>query len=264
MPLKTSPQTGNWQSIKRIVSTAALAGLLAGLSLTMVQQWQVRPLIQQAELIEQAATEAHEHAQPAHAHSESSGPDHTHVHQHADEAHGDATTAQHQAAQWQPAEGTERLMFTALANISLAVGFALLLTSALFLHGGSTGWRAGLAWGLGGYLVFFIAPSIGLPPELPGTVSAPLAARQLWWISTVASAGAGLALLYFGRRSLKIIGILFLLLPFLIGAPHPDIAAESLPHALTQAFVIATALANGLFWLVLGTSTAQLYKKFSE
>ena len=267
MSLKASSKTGNWRSIKKIVSTAALAGLLAGLSLTLVQQWQVRPLIQQAELIEHAASETHEQAQPhqhAHGHTESAAADRPPMHQHADDPHRDQASAQHDEAPWQPAEGTERLMFTALANISLAVGFALLLASALFLHGGAAGWRTGLAWGLGGYLVFFIAPSIGLPPELPGTVSAPLAARQLWWISTVASAAAGLALLVFGSRSLKIIGVICMFLPFLIGAPHPDVAAENIPLALTQAFVIATAIANGIFWLVLGALTAQFYKKFSE
>ena len=232
-----------------------------------MQQWQVRPLIQQAELIEQAATEAHEHAQPhqhAQGHSEPAAADHLLVHQHAGDPHGSPVSAQHDEAPWQPAEGTERLLFTALANISLAVGFSLLLTSALFLRGGPAGWRTGLVWGLGGYLVFFIAPSIGLPPELPGTVSAPLAARQLWWISTVASAAAGLALLIFGSRSLKIIGVFCICLPFFIGAPHPDVAAENLPLVLTRSFVIATAIANGIFWLVLGALTAQFYEKFSE
>ena len=232
-----------------------------------MQLRQVRPLIHQAELIEQAANEAHEHAQPvqnSQGHSASSGLDRMHVHQHVDDPHGDSASAQHDEVPWQPAEGTERLIFTALANISLAVGFALLLASALFLRGGPAGWRTGLAWGLGGYFVFFIAPSIGLPPELPGTVSAPLAARQLWWISTVASAAAGLALLVFGRSLLKIIGVICMFLPFLIGAPHSEVAAENMPLALTHAFVIATAIANAIFWLVLGALTAQFYKKFSE
>ena len=257
MSLKASREPGRWHSLKQIVSAAALAGLFAGLSLTLLQQWQVRPLIQQAELLEQAANEAHEHADHLQAQVAPSGSDHTPAHQHAD-----ASEVEH--AQWQPAEGIERLTFTALANISLAVGFALLLASALFLRGGAAGWRTGLAWGIGGYLVFFIAPSIGLPPELPGSAAAPLVARQLWWISTVASASAGLALLCFGRVPLKIIGVIGLLLPFLIGAPHPDAAAEMMAPALRHGFVIATAVANGLFWLILGALTAQFYKKFSE
>ena len=33
---------------------------------------------------------------------------------------------------------------------------------------GAIGWRQGLLWGLAGFAVFTLAPSLGLPPELPG------------------------------------------------------------------------------------------------
>lgn len=262
--MKSAGQVGNWHAIKQIISAAALAGLIAGVCLTAVQQWQVSPLIHQAEVLEQAANEAHE---PIRSQSNGANPaaataEHTHVHQH-ETAANDGTAATHaENAQWQPADGVERLFYTTLANVSLAVGFGLLLGSVLYLHGGKTNWRAGLAWGVAGYLVFFVAPSIGLPPELPGTEAAPLAARQLWWISTVASAAAGLALLRFARLPLKLIGAIVLVVPFLVGAPHPPIGGGDVPSTLAQSFVFATALANGVFWLMLGALTAAFTKKY--
>ena len=133
-------------ALKRIVSAAALAGALAGLLLTLIQQVQVSQLIIKAEVYEDAAAVA---SQSAHIHSSA---EHEH-HEHED---------------WQPANGVERTLFTALANITLAVGFGLLLGAAICLCGEINGWRAGLLWGLAGYVVFFVAPSLGLPPEVPG------------------------------------------------------------------------------------------------
>ena len=264
MSLKFVGQAGNWHAIKQIISAAALAGLIAGVCLTAVQQWQVIPLIHQAEVLEQAASEMHEHT---HVQSNPADPaavaaEHTHVHQHETAAIDGAAAARIENAPWQPADGFERLIFTSLANVSLAVGFGLLIGSVLYLHGGKTNWRAGLALGLAGYLVFFVAPSIGLPPELPGTEAAPVAARQLWWISTVASAGAGLVLLRFARLPLKLIGVVVLVLPFLVGAPHPPTATGDTPSLLAQSFMLATALANGAFWMILGALTAAFYKKY--
>lgn len=40
----------------------------------------------------------------------------------------------------------------------------------------------GLLWGLAGCATFVLAPTLGLPPELPGTAAADLTLRQTWWI----------------------------------------------------------------------------------
>lgn len=261
MSLTRSTQGSGWRVIKQIVSVAALSGLMAGVCLTVAQQWQVSPLIHQAEVFENAANDAPKGTEQApglassivkHAHE--------HAHQHATPSHDDHTGT-HDDADWKPSDGIERIFYTTLVNVSLAVGFGLLLGSVLYLHGGMTSWRAGLVWGLAGYLVFFVAPSIGLPPQLPGTEAAPLAERQLWWVLTVTSAAAGLALLRFARMPFKLIGAVVLTLPYLAGAPQPAISGGSAPPELAQAFVLATSLANGFFWLVLGVLTTQFYKK---
>lgn len=207
-----------------LVFAALLAGAGAGLLLTGVQQWQVTPLILAAEELETAAA-AHEHE---------SG----HAHEHGEEA-------------WAPADGSERILFTLLANVLSGIGYGLLLVAGMAARGHG-GWRRGLLWGLAGYAVFFLAPSLGLHPELPGTVSAPLAERQIWWIATVLSSAAGLGLLFFAKLPWRGVAVLLLLAPHLFGAPLPQAPASLAPAELEHAFIVAAALSNGVFWISLG------------
>src|SRR6185436_9812666 len=118
---------------RNIVVVAALAGAIAGLGMTVAQQLTTVPLILKAEIYEQSATPAHEQgdavaAQPG-------------AHEHGDEG-------------WSPADGIERTLFSALANIVTGIGFALLLVAASELFGGIRNWRQGLFWGLAGFAVF--------------------------------------------------------------------------------------------------------------
>ncbi len=240
-------------AFKRIVTAAALAGVLAGLTLTVVQKIQVSPIILKAEVYEDAAAEAAaSRAALAPSSAENAAHEQAHEHEHAPDA-------------WQPANGLERTAFTALANISLAVGFGLLLGGGLCLRGGAGGWRSGLLWGLAGCVVFFAAPSLGLPPEVPGTEAAPLADRQLWWLATVVATAGGLSLLVFTHNwKLKLLGVVLLIAPHLIGAPQPQVHASAAPAELAQAFIYATAMANTVFWLALGGLMGWFYKKLAH
>lgn len=231
----------------RIVSTAVAAGLLAGLALTAVQMVQVTPIILQAEAYEDAAPAA---AVPAHVHAEST-PAHEHAHE-------------HEHAGWKPENGAERTLYTVLANATMGIAYALLLCAALTVAGARPTLRQGLLWGAASYVVFFVAPSLGLPPELPGTSAAPLGQRQLWWTLTALSTAGGLALLAFGRHTAPryIAGMILLVAPQLIGAPQPLVHTRTAPAELVQVFIVASALANAAFWLVLGWFTAYFYKKF--
>lgn len=236
----------NLVAFKRIVSAAALAGALAGLLLTLVQQAQVSPLILKAEVYEDADAAAVAAASQS-----------THGRSSAEHEHNE-----HEALQ--PANGVERTLFTALVNISLAVGFGLLLGAAICLRGEVSGWRAGLLWGLAGYVVFFVAPSLGLPPEVPGTAAAPLGERKLWWLITVVMTASGLLLLIFARTwQVKILGAVLLVVPHLIGAPQPQVHISAAPVELAHAFIYATAIANAVFWLTLGSLMGFFYKKFA-
>ncbi len=226
----------NLAAFKRIAATALLAGLLAGLLLTAVQRVQVIPILQQAEVLEDAAS--------AHTHAATEGAHH------------------HDAEAWKPENGWERTFYTGVGNISLAIGFALLLSAAIAFRGGTSTWRSGLLWGLAGYTIFFIAPALGLPPQVPSAEAAPLADRQLWWLMAVLGTSAGLALLVFTRSGMvKILGAALLVAPHLIGAPQPPIHDSAALIELARAFFDASAMANAMFWLTLGGLTGFFYQK---
>ncbi len=221
----------NLTTFRELVIAALWTGLLAGLLLTAVQQIQVIPTLLQAEVYEEAVTVANA----------------ANSHEHRD---------------WQPENGWERTLYTAVANISLGVGFALLIGAVMCLRGRPGSWRIGLIWGLAGYLTFFVAPSLGLPPEVPGTEAAKLADRQSWWLITVLDTGFGLSLLAFAKtKTNKFFGAVLLVSPHLIGAPQPEVHSSAAPAELAQSFITATVFANAVFWLALGGLMGQFYKK---
>ena len=225
--------------IKRIAQTAGFTGLAAALLLTLLQSFWVAPLILQAETFEKApaATEVvHEHAAGAAAHT-------------------------HDAEAWEPEDGWQRVLSTTGGNLVVAVGFALML-AGLYTLRAPTRTAQGLLWGLAGYATFVLAPTLGLPPELPGTAAADLAQRQMWWVGTAASTAAGIALVVFGRHwALKILGAAILAVPHVIGAPQPEVHSMLAPEALEAQFKIASQLTNAAFWLALGLISAWLFRR---
>ncbi len=226
---------------RNMVFSAVIAGVLAGLLLSAVQRLQVVPIIFEAESYE-VAEESGVVSADGHSHS------HSH-----DEEEG-----------WAPADGKERTNYTILANILAGIGFSLLLAAVITLKNRS-GLKNGLLWGLGGYAAFFVAPSLGLLPEIPGTVAADLASRQLWWSTTVIATISGLGLLVFSQSLLlRGVGVILLVVPHLVGAPVPVEHSSLAPESLTHAFVQATAIANGIFWIVLGGLTGYFLQKMSH
>lgn len=218
---------------RNIVLVAAIAGVLAGLGMTVAQQLTTVPLILKAEIYE-----GEDGASPAHDHGD---------------AGAQAVAHEHGEGGWQPADGFERTAFTLLANIVTGVGFALLLIAASELAGGITGWRQGVFWGLAGFAVFTLAPGLGLPPELPAMPAAELGVRQLWWVATVLSAAGALALIFYGRSPLAIVAAIALLVaPHLVGAPEPVSYDTPIPEGLHHSFVVAVVLTALLFWVLLG------------
>jgi cobalt transporter subunit CbtA len=216
---------------RSMVLVAALAGLIAGVVMTLAQQVTTVPLILQAEAFEDAKDNQ---AAPAHEHE-------------------DASAAHEHGGGWAPANGFERTAFSVAANIVTAIGFALLLVAASELAGGIKTWRQGVFWGLAAFAVFTLAPGLGLPPELPAMPAAELGERQLWWAATAASTAGGLALIAFGRSVLAAIaGVVLLAAPHLVGAPQPVSYDSPIPEGLHHSFVVAVVLTTLVFWVVLG------------
>jgi len=227
---------------KRIAQTAGFTGLLTALLLTLLQSFWVAPLILQAETYEKAPAAAE-----------------VHQHEHA----GDAMAAHvHDEEAWEPEDGWQRVLSTTGGNLVVAVGFALML-AALYTLRTPTSVRQGALWGLAGYAVFVFAPTLGLPPELPGTAAADLTLRQTWWISTAASTAVGLALMVFARHwLLKVLGAAILLVPHVIGAPQPAVHSALAPENLEAQFKIASQLTNAAFWVAMGLISAWLFRRY--
>lgn len=228
---------------RNIVFAAALAGLIAGVFVTVVHEIGTVPIILKAETYENAADDS---AAPATA---------------AEAATGEH---QHEAEAWAPGDGFERTAFTVLADVLTGIAFGLLLTAAYALRGGAMDWRQGLFWGLAGFATFTLAPGLGLPPELPGTESAPLLDRQIWWVATAIATAGGLALIFFTRMiALTVLGVGLIALPHIYGAPQPAEHEMLAPEGLAHSFAVAAVVTSFLFWLVLGSLTAVFYRWFA-
>ncbi|CAN5324447.1 CbtA family protein [soil metagenome] len=235
---------------RSIVFSAALAGLVVGTAVTAAQMVGTAPLIQQSEVFERKAEAPAIAVAPA-------------GHDHASHDHG--AVAHDHGAEWQPADGLQRNAFTFGANILTAIGFGLLLTGIFALRGRPVEWREGLLWGLGGFVVFTVAPGLGLPPELPGMPVADLTLRQTWWIGTAAATAAGVGLLTFrGEAWAAALALGLIALPHLIGAPQAAEAHADVPHALLHNFVVAATLTSLLFWALLGVCSSVAFRRLSR
>lgn len=215
---------------RQVFLAALIAGLCAGGVTWAVRQVTITPLILQAELHERAA-----HKDTAHARDDEG---------------------------WHPRDGLERASYTLVTDLLAALAFALLLASVIQITGVEMGWWRGVAWGLGGFVVFSLAPAISLPPELPGMESAALPARQAWWAATVVLTAAGLLIARFARHpGWYIAAIAALALPHLIGAPLPASHGHAPPMELIHRFAVATLVINAGFWMLLGAVTGVLHQR---
>jgi cobalt transporter subunit CbtA len=238
---------------RSIVFSAALAGLIVGVVISIAQLFGTVPLIQQSEVYERKAAPA------AYAHAGAA----------QDQAKNQDNKTHSHESEWEPEEGFQRNAFTVGANVLTAIGFALLLTGVYAIRGRQVTrqvtWREGLLWGLAGFVVFTAAPGLGLPPELPGMPVAPLTARQTWWIATAAATAGGLCLLAFRAAPwAAIVGLVLIALPHLIGAPLAPEAHSEVPAALSHRFIVVVTLTSLLFWSLLGVATSIAFGRIAR
>jgi cobalt transporter subunit CbtA len=216
--------------LRHLLLVGLVAGVVAGLAASVLQAFLVTPLILEAERGEAVLAPAADSQRESHQHESSR---------------------------------LQRGGLTFVSNILAGIGFGLLLAAGYSLHG-AVNWRAGAAWGLAGFSAFYLAPSIGLPPSLPGSDLAELGARQAWWLGTAAATAFSLALVVLGRpRWAKGLGIALLIVPHLIGAPQ-QAARFGPPPELAQAFILWSGLAAAVFWLVLGASSGWLFARLDR
>jgi cobalt transporter subunit CbtA len=198
-----------------------VSGALAGLASFAIQHVTVVPLIATAEKYEAAAQTA--------------------MGIHEDEG-------------WQPADGWQRTSLTAVATMLSGIGYAAVLFGVLSFTGTTLNLKRGLLMGAAAFVCVGLAPAFGLPPQPPGVPVADLQARQLWWVGTAVATAAGLWLLFRSRPhwGFRVLGVVCIVLPHLIGAPvNPPNTV--VPSVIVQRFEITSILTAGAFWLLLGS-----------
>jgi cobalt transporter subunit CbtA len=227
--------------IGRVILAALLAGIAAGLFYGVVQHVRLTPLILEAEKYENAGDgHSHDHAAATTTTTTTTEQPPAHMPAAEDEA-------------WAPQDGAERTLYTFLASILAGAGFAAILAGVSLLSGVRITPRNGLLWGLAGFLAVHLAPAAGLAPELPGMPAANLLARQAWWIGTIIA--TGVAIWLFTQRAemwAKVLAIVLLALPHIIGAPQPPTHESGVPAGLSAEFAANTLAAAALLWLAIG------------
>ncbi len=223
----------------RILTSALFAGFAAGLIAAVLQLSFVQPLLLHAELYESGAL----------------------VHFGAGASNADTLAK----------SGGIDLMRDGLSTLFYAltyVGYGLILVALMALateRGEAITAREGLIWGIAGFTATMLAPGFGLPPELPGNAAAEVGARSVWWFGTVGVTGLSLWLIAFGRSwAVWGVAVALLLLPHVIGAPHPATLSGPVPPEIAGHFA-ARVLGVGLaIWCTLGLLAGYIWQRGSE
>ena len=224
---------------KVLLTSAVFAGVAVGLVAALLQLWLVTPLLLEGELYESGAR----------VHFAVDG---------STQSDAGALSPWNEPARHLMTMGFNMIVFTAFA-LFIVVGYAISERSGLEVTA-----RSGLIWGLAGFIAVQLAPALGLPPELPGTVAAEVDARQIWWISTVIATALGLGLIAFGPLLAGLVGAALIALPHIIGAPHLDTYFGVAPPELSAHFVTASLGTSAVLWSLLGLCTATLWIKFKD
>ena len=210
---------------QKIAVSALIAGFGAGLIAALLQFAFVQPVLLHAELFEQGVL--------------------THFGAIASDAHPP------QGA-FEPLRDALSIVFSAL----IYVGYAFVLGAVMALadeRGAVITPRAGLIWGLAGFIAVQLAPAFGLAPELPGMNAADVTARQIWWFATVFATAGALWLIAFGQNwTMWGIAIILMAAPHVIGAPMPDTLTGPAPPELGAEFAARALGVGAAAWATLG------------
>ncbi|MEO9826426.1 MAG: CbtA family protein [Paracoccaceae bacterium] len=214
----------------RILTSALIAGASAGFLAALLQLAFVQPVLLQAELFESGALA------------------------------------------FTPGMATPQVPFTfdlqrdglsVLFTMLIYSGYGLILVALMSLsedYYAPVSARAGLLWGIAGFVTVHLAPGISLAPEVPGVSAPDVSERQVWWFATVFAAGIALWLIAFGKSWVTWgAAVVLLLAPHLVGAPQPETLAGPVPPEIAALFA-ARALGVGLAaWVLLGLFAGALW-----
>jgi cobalt transporter subunit CbtA len=239
--------------VNRVLAVSLLAGLLAGLLVAALQHVTTTPLILKAETYEAALRAT------APSHAAFSGEARIIL------AHGSDDAAHGDHAEWKPQDGFQRTLFTSAVTIATAIGFAALLLAGMIAANDVIDERRALIWAACGFIAFGLVPATGLAPELPGSASAELAQRQLWWIVTaLVTAGGLFVFLRFDAPWLKALAVLAILAPHIVGAPHPAAPESKVPAEIAAHFAALSLAIQAALWLATGFAVGVIWPWLSR
>ncbi|MEC7765231.1 MAG: CbtA family protein [Pseudomonadota bacterium] len=150
-----------------------------------------------------------------------------------------------------------RHLMTVTFNVVTYTAYGLILTGLMALairQGHVLNARRGIIWGLAGFIAVQLAPALGQPPELPGTITAEVGARQLWWSCTILATAVGLWLIAFVPQVWAVaLAVVLMLVPQVIGAPQLDTYYGSAAPELAAHFATSSLGFAAVGWVLLGT-----------
>ncbi len=227
------------EMLLKVLSSALIAGALAGFVAGVLQLVFVQPVLLHAEL--------YESGQLVHFGDGPSAAAHQHV----------------------AAFGLARDGMSLLFSVLLFAGYAMLLLPAILMaadwHDQPVTPAAGLIWGVAGFVVVNLAPAFSMAPEVPGVAAADVGARQIWWVSTVVMAAGALWLIAFVRRPVFLaLAVALLLAPHLYGAPEPEAFFGTVPPEIAAQFAARALGVNLASWVTLGVLVAFLWSTARE
>jgi len=215
--------------IARLLAAGLVAGVVAGLAVAALQHVTTTPLILAAEVFE-AAQHAHDSAEAA-------------------------------APLF---EGLRRTAATSVATIAVSTGYALILLACMLFSGETIGPRRAALWGACAFAATGLATSLGLAPQLPGATETDLAGRQIWWMATAASTGAGLfALLRIDHIAAKAIGAALLVAPHFFW-PTPATPESTVPAELAARFAASSLAVQAMSWVLAGALAGLVWTLISR
>ena len=218
---------------KNIFVSAVVCGALAGVLATVLQILLVTPLLLEAELLETGKS----------------------VHFPID---GSPESVVKHVDIW---KDPFRHIMTLCFNLVTFTGFGFLLLAAMNFfqqRGFALNTAEGIVAGVCGFIIFQLAPAVGLPPELPGTINVDVGTKQIWWITTIVCTTAGILCFSLSQNKVLILfGVVLIIIPHFIGHPKLDNYYGVAPPELAAEFASRALAVSMVTWIFLGIISSQ-------
>ena len=120
-------------------------------------------------------------------------------------------------------------------------------------------------WGVFGFIAVALAPSVGMPPELPGMPAADLYTRQIWWVVTILATSTALYMWLFAKNYWwQLSAFIIAIAPQLFAPINAAKSESNLPASLAAEFASSSLAANLVMWLAISYFVALALQKYQK